>query len=169
VGNWTGGRRRTKPQKIKHPKTLIVADPIFFARRDKRGNVTDPVQWSPDMLEAVLAKWELIVVFEEIHADHPISNFLKLYKEYPIKLIPYEFGKVEDVTSQWKTALLELGATFKRARNPREITYLNLYRFMEGKHLHWVGADDHRKIKIKLDKAKTFMELQAKRRTKAEW
>lgn len=171
-GSWTGGKRRIKPSKPKHLKTLIVADPSFFARRDKRGHVTEPRQWSEAMFEAATKKFELIVVFEQGGAEHSIDSFLKsqekMNKDH-FRLIFYPFGPVEDITSHWKTVLLGLGATFKRARNPREITYLNLWRFMEGSHLHWVGADDHKKIRIKLDKAKTFQELQKERRLKAEW
>ena len=124
------------------------------------------------MFEAATKKFGLIVVFEAENADHSIASFLKsqenMYQDQ-FRLIRYTLGPVEDMTSYWKTALVNLGATFKRARNPREVTYLNLHRFVEGSHLQWVGPDDHKKIKIKLDKAKTFQELQEERKLKAEW
>lgn len=161
-----------KKEKIKHPKTLVVSDPAFFMRRDKRGHVTSPFQWSGAMFEEALKKWGLILIFVEAQMVASLSKFLERYEKSfkdRYKMIEYTFGPVEDMTSLWVTALTAHGATFRRAHNPREMTYLSLYRFMEGTHLHWVGPDDHKKIRISLDKAKTFQELQEERRRKAEW
>ncbi len=86
-----------------------------------------------------------------------------------MEVCSYARKDIEATTSFWKTTLMELGASFRRTRNPREMTYLNLHTYMTAPHITWVGPDDHSKIKINLEKDKTFQELQKVRRSRAEW
>jgi len=168
---WTGGRRRLKKPKKETVPTLVVADPNFFAKRDKRGFVPKEFEYSEDMLRAARAKFDLIVVFERRRRKirDRFSKFLESLGIDGVRVVEYTGRDVETITSAWKTTLMEMGASFRRVRNPREITYLNLANYMNAPHITWVGPDDHKKIKINLEKDKTFKELQEERRKRAEW
>lgn len=187
MGSWTGDRRSNRQKKVERKlKTLVVTDPVFFVKRDKRGlpRKDKPHDYSEEMIKAATEQFESIVIFcSAKNNPAQVVTFLKSLN-FPVALtasqvlplpvpqfrvISYEQKDLESITSFWKETLLELGATFKRVRNPREITYLTLDRYMVADHITWVGPDDHFKIKIELEKDKTFQELQAERRKRAEW
>jgi len=164
--SWTGGRRKLR-KKPKRLKTLVVVDSVFFRKRDKRGHVTDKHGYSDDMLAAVQDQFDLVVVFEPLNTKTPMAKYVEESGSKKFSVIKYETHDIEKVTSLWKTTLVGLGATFKRVRNPREITYMNLDRYMLADHITWVGPDDHKKIKIKLDKIKTERALRRTQRKRS--
>lgn len=169
MGKWTGSRKK-KPKKI--PETLIVSDPAFFCKRSKSGRVKVPFKWSQIVLDSVLVQFERIVIFERADTTHSMAGFLEsqeLEVQKQVHLIIFGFNSVEDITADWVRELRTLGASFRRPKNPREITYLTLGNYLHKGTFQWTDSEGHRKFKIKLEKDKDFQELQKERRLKAEW
>jgi hypothetical protein len=180
MGTWTGGRRRIKPSGPKKIKTLVVTDPLLFSKRDKRNIHFDPLQWSEDALRQASEAWPQVLIFCPVPEDlvdpnetssrpTDLHDFVESLGLSNVMVSQYSVRHPENATKIWKTRIMELGGTFKPAKNPREIAYLNLQRHVQGKHLTWVKGEDHIKAKIEIDKEKSFKDLQDMRKKKAEW
>jgi hypothetical protein len=171
--NWTGGRRRLKPVKKPRKKTLVVKDPSFFAKRDKKGNLTsmEEPEWSTDMIEQAAEKWEqvLIFIYGGRRATEKLNKVIESLSLSNIINYTHPSENVEHITAFWKECLIKHGAEIKRARNPREITYLNIDKFVTAPHFTWVEGDDHKTAGIVVDKPKSFNDLQKERRKRSQW
>lgn len=170
AGSWTGGRRKKKAVRPDYPKTLVVSDASFFRRRDKHNKLME--EWSESMLRQAAQKWPQVVIFEKMEYNAAsLSTFLFVadLKLSNVKIISYPQEELDKTTAFWKECLTELGAKIKPARNPREVTYLNLDKWINAPHITWAGLNDHKKAKIEIDKPLTFQELQDNRKKKAEW
>jgi hypothetical protein len=86
-----------------------------------------------------------------------------------LELVRYSTVDPEEATKIWKERIIAAGGVFKPARNPREITYLNIKKYFDAPHITWAGADDHKKAKVEIEKEKSFKDHQELRKRRAEW
>lgn len=171
---WTGGRKRIKPTPIEHKDTLI-ANAELFIRRDKHNEVdrtfgAEGVPWSMAMLRQASQAWEEVLIFIT-NKDYveSLPNFLKTLGLPNVTAFVFPSRLTEERTSFMKQCLIERGARIKSVRNPREVTYMNLQKFIDAPHMTWAGANDHSKAKIEVDKPKSFSELQSERKRRSSW
>jgi hypothetical protein len=178
MASWTGGRRRIKPASLAVKKTLI-ASPLLFTKRDKRGVIGDVPEWSETMLRQASKTWEEVLIFvypghggscmtASVLADS-LLKFLEPLSIPNIVVIVPAGDDTETLTTFTKRCLVERGAKIKSVKNPREVTYMNLRKFIDAPHMHWAGNEDFKKAKIDLDKAKSFKDLQDERKARASW
>jgi hypothetical protein len=179
-GSWTGGRRRKKINRPDYPKTLVVSDASFFLRRTKHNEIPPEgsQEWSELMVRQAAKKWPQVIIFE-LASQYPTPTSMEGFSSLEafvdsldvsnVKVITYEQQELDKVTAFWKECLVELGAKIKPARNPREVTYLNLDKWIDAPHITWAGQNGHKQAKIEIDKPATFEELQKKRKKKAKW
>lgn len=170
MSTWTGDRKRVKPEKPVL-KRVLVADPYLFARRDKNNRINKlNIEWSEQMLREASEKWDEVLVFcaaevelyglqDQIN-EMGISNIIITF--YPAK-------STESITNMIKDCLIERGAKIRSCKNPREITYLNLYKFVNAPNIVFAKSNDHTLAKISVDKPKSFKDLQHERKSRAEW
>lgn len=173
MSTWTGDRKRIKPSAMTFKKTL-VAHPELFLRRNKRGEIdygTETPDWSPAMLQQASEAWEEILIFVSASENYSpsLAPLLQSLGITNITILTYPAEKSEIQAQFMKQCLIERGARIKTVRNPREVTHLNMRAHIDAQHIHWAGANDHKKAKIDLDKPKTFKELQSERKTRASW
>jgi len=178
MASWTGGRRRIKPAPITVKKTLI-ASPLLFTKRDKHGAIGDVPEWSEPMLRQVSEAWEEVLIFVYsglggscVTASVLADSLLKFLKPLSISniIVIVPVGEdTETLTTYTKRCLVERGAKIKSVKNPREVTYMNLRKFIDAPHMHWAGNEDFKKAKVDLDKAKSFKDLQDERKRSASW
>lgn len=180
MGTWTGGRRRLKPKKQKKIKTLIVTNPLLFSQRNKNNIHLDPILWSESVVRQASEGWPQVLIFCPVPEDmvDPNSTSMRPQDLYEfveslgltnVSVCQYSVTNPENATKIWKQRIIDLGGTFKPAKNPREVVYLNLQRHFHGPHLTWVGPEDQKKAKVEIDKEKSFKDFQEMRKKKAEW
>lgn len=159
-----------KPAPTPTKKTLIAA-PLLFAKRDKRGKIADPPVWSESMLQQASDVWEEVLVFiwPETVVNQNLSNLVTLLGISNITVIDLPKTSTEELTNSVKKCIIDRGARIKPVKNPREVTYMNIRRHVDAPHMTWAGQDDHKKARIDLDKPKSFKDLQSERRLKSEW
>jgi hypothetical protein len=168
---WTGDRKRIKPEP-KPKKRTLVTTPLLFAKRDRKEDiVTDGpcVVWSLSMLKQASEKWEEVLVFCDLMYAEDLSNLVKIQEFTNIMILTFEKTCTDSRTQFMKECLIERGAKIITTKNPREVTYLNIKKYINAPHFTWARADDHDKVGIDLDKPKSFKELQSERKTKATW
>lgn len=176
--SWVSKRRRVRIKEERkeartHP-TLIVRSPLIFAKRDKKGDLPHDrtVAWSEKSIRSASNNWSKVLVFYKIENPNQHILFLKTLEFLGISnfsVVAYPIDDPEEATRLWKQALVEHGGGFIPPRNPREVVYLNLNRYIDAPHFTWVGENDHNEAKVEIDKPKTFNDFQSMRKKAAQW
>lgn len=181
MGSWTGGRRKTKSPPVERIKTLVITNPLIFAKRDKKGEVpTEKIEWSEQMIKQAAKKWPQVLiscptfdvcpsVAKAAATDDSFYIFAKSLNIPNVELILFTTTDPEEATKIWKERIIKAGGVYKRAKNPREVTYLNIQKYFDAPHITWAGTQDHKKAKIEIEKEKSFQDYQELRKRKAEW
>jgi hypothetical protein len=170
VSTWTGDRRREKPVKPVL-KRILVADPMLFARRDKNNRINRiGLEWSELMLQQASSQWDEILIFCAAEVElYQLQDKIKDMNLSNIIITFFPAKSTEAITNMVKDCLIQRGAQIKQTRNPREITYLNLNKYIRSPNIVFAKANDHHLAKIELDKPKSFKELQDERKSRAKW
>jgi hypothetical protein len=122
------------------------------------------------MLRQAATVWEEVLIL--VYPDSTAKSLKKAVKSLDIsniKVVQYPDGTAEELTAFAKKMLIAHGARIKSSKNPREVTYLNLQKFLDAPHMTWVGTDDHSKARIDLDKPRSFEDMERARKAKASW
>lgn len=172
---WFSGKRR----KFKQPKknvgfSLCVLEPDFFLRRDPDGH---PVtgDFSELNLQQASDRYSSVVVFAALLASLDVDKLKSTVAELEldnfrwIDLVDQKESAYTAYTDELKRCIIELGGQIKHVQNPREISYLNIDRFVFSGDIIFARRDDHEKVGIELDKPKSFKELHKARKRRSFW
>lgn len=174
IDRWfDGGPRHIKKSGSKK-RMLVVLDPRLFSERDTKGNPTS--EWSLDTLHAAASKWDLVLVLErrsfkkEIHEQNLLSNFVT-DKSIPNLQVLVCGESVLTTTEAMKKLVIEVGAKIKHVGNPREITYLNMDKYvLDGENILWIRSWDQTvEAGIEPEKPKSFEDLKEARKVRSYW
>jgi len=148
---------------------LFVLDPALFFKRDAKGTVLEEV--SESMLRQAVSKFDRVVVF-------PVYGLAKaqLLQEaigslqLQVEVAPVMGGSTHaTVAEALKQKLLSLGAEIRHHQNPREISHLNIEKFLLSDHIIIVRKDDWERVGLELDKPESFEDAAKKRKNRSFW
>jgi len=174
---WFDGPRHIKKSGSKK-RMLVVLDPRLFSERDTKGNPTSVHLglWNLDTLRAAASKWDLVLVLErrsfkkEIHEQNLLSNFVADKSLSNLQVLVCG-ESVLTTTDAMKKLVLEAGAKIKHVGNPREITYLNMDKYvLDGENILWIRSWDQTvEAGIEPEKPKSFEDLKEARKVRSYW
>ena len=148
---------------------LFVLDPSLFFKRDAKGTVLSEV--SEAMLRQAVAKFDKVVVFPVygLASTQVLQEAVATY-QLDVDMAPLMSGATNSTVAEMlRQRLLSLGAEIKHHINPREISHLNIEKFMLSDHILIVRKDDWAKAGLELDKPESFEDVAKKRKNKSFW
>jgi hypothetical protein len=168
MDQWLPGPRRFKTPTVDLKKILIVLQPAFFLQRGPKGEMLE--EYSVDMLREAAGMFDRVLIIDEMANTkyNQLESLTKSTVEHGLDMFPVILGSLKSI-ERLKERIIELGGRIKFAKNPREITVLNIDKWVEGDHIVFVRLDDHDKIGLTLDKVKSFDDLSSSRKKKSFW
>jgi len=163
-----GARRQLKKSLDPNMKVLIVLDARLFCVRDAKGKDTDQI--SDSMLQQAGGLYQKVVIMPVYGwvLEKPIREAVdRLGLHFEIE-DPLQ-GSVQSRVELLKKKIMILGGRIKPHKNPREISHLNIDKYVEGDHILFARRDDWERVGLKLDKPETFEDHSSKRKRKAFW
>lgn len=148
-------------------KILICHDPRLFGKRDKDGLILD--EMSESMLMQACDLYDQVLVFcVECQACKDVKSLAESLGLSKVEVI---FQPEDPLlrTEQMRKRIIQAGGRIKPAKNPREITYFNMERFVVSEHMVFAGREDWQKIGLELDKPQSFEDLHKERKKRSFW
>lgn len=144
---------------------LIVGGLLFFALRDAAGKPT--YQLSQKTLDEVTTMFRQIFVFYTI--DH--AKLIEALTDYPnMRLFAIDKLRVKECMEAAVDELNKQGVHFRPfPPNRREVSWLNLNRWINDPKVSFVLSDEHAKLGLEPEKEETFKDAAGSRRDAAEW
>lgn len=171
IDQWFAGpRKKPKGQREGPPRrVLFVLDPSMFFKRDAKGTVLSEV--SESMLRQALSKFDKVVVFPVygLASAQVLQEAVATY-QLEVEVAPLVSGATNaTVAEMLKQKLISLGAEIKHHLNPREISHLNIEKFMISDHILIARREDWAKAGLELDKPESFEDVAKKRKNRSFW
>lgn len=151
----------------KSRKVLVVLDPRLFGKRDPHDLILD--EMSEDMLRQASSLYDQVIVFcEECQACRDVKRLAEGASLANVEVVfaPEDFL---EKTEELRKRILAVGGKIKAVKNPREIAYHNLERFVLSGHIIFARREDWKKVGLELDKPKTFKDVQGERKKRVFW
>lgn len=148
-------------------RVLVVLDPRLFGKRDHNDIILD--EMSEDMLRQASSLYDQVTVFcEECQACRDVKQLAEslVLTNVEVVFAPQDFL---EKTEELRKRILAVGGKIKAVKNPREIAYHNIERFILSGHILFARRDDWKKVGLELDKPKTFKDVQKERKGKSFW
>jgi len=171
IDQWfSGPRKKLQGQREGPPRrVLFVLDPSLFFKRDAKGTVLSEA--SEAMLRQAVTKFDKVVVFPVygLASAQVLQEAVASY-QLDVEVAPLVGGSTNaTVAEMLKQKLLSLGAEIKHHTNPREISHLNIEKFLVSDHILIARKDDWAKAGLELDKPESFEDVAKKRKNKSFW
>lgn len=148
-------------EKDKNFRVLIVTSADFFRHRTSSMSVTD--RFSEKVLEAVLNKCELLIVFSQL-SDLQASQHLSGNDRIKLCVIDRDNVAVTQDRIVHLFIMCKIKVNFPRIR--REFSWLKIKQYIQDPTVLVVGENDYKEIQIEPDKDLSFKELvQQRKRT----
>jgi hypothetical protein len=170
-GQWLPGPRRhfkAREGKSGTQKRILVAlDPRLFGKRDPKGLILD--EMSEDMLCQASDLYDQVLVFcEECQACRDVRQ---LAEDLQLKNVEvnYVSANLIEKTEELRKRIVAVGGKIKVVKNPREITYYSMEKFVMSDWIVFARRDEWKKVGLELDKPKTFHDVQRERKGKSFW
>ena len=137
----------------------------------------DP-HWSYAMLDSASKDWPQVLIFWDTfwlrpsHETIPTQSLREVIQTlgfHNIDLVSFSSKIIQDANEVWKRRIIAYGGTVKTVKNPLEINYMFMEKYIEGDFITWAGVHDHHHIGIEVDKPKTFLELAKERESRSKW
>lgn len=153
---------RNNVQQVEQPVAvtiLIVTVPTFFLRRNHQGGVMDEI--SDKTVDAVAHFDKILVICSVTVYD----RMLELEKRNSkLRLFRVDRNAISSsMQSLTSTLLHDYGVKVMPPQNRREMSWLNLDRYVSDPRVIFVGENDHAKLGLTVDKELSFRELVRKR------
>jgi hypothetical protein len=150
-----------------HRKILVVLDPRLFGKRDSKGLILD--EMSEDMLCQASSLYDQVMVFcEECQACRDVRQLAEDIQLKNVE-VTYISANLIEKTEELRKRIIAVGGKIKVVRNPREITFFSMEKFVLSGYIVFARRDDWKKVGLELDKPKTFQDVQKERKTKTFW
>lgn len=148
-------------------KVLICTDPRLFGKRNKEGVILDDM--SPGMLAQACDLYDQVWVFcVECEACKDLKSLAEQLDLPKVEVI-FQPDDVLLRTEQMRKRIIQAGGRIKPVKNPREITYFNMERFVVSEFMVFAGREDWEKIGLELDKPQSFEDLHKDRKKRSFW
>lgn len=171
---WFEGPRkkinRTPSSPRKDRRVLLVLDSRLFAKRDVKAKPTKEL--SESMLRQASEIYDHVLVLVTV-VHFVRERFSELTRGLPNIEVLYSedvAGGFLNMVETTKQKIISYGIEFKHVRNPREINYLNLHKFVkQDQNLVVAATDEWKKAGLDLDKPLSFNDIAQKRKAKSFW
>lgn len=147
-------------------EVLIVKGPHFFSKRDADDKVL--MEPSDATIDAVLQRFKSIILFSATESSRPIATYVK--KRYaPTIVVEVDTNSIMLSIGRMVEAFHAVGITVHRPHNIREISWLNIEKFVSDKRAVIVSASGHADIGLTPEKEPDMQEMMRRRQRANEW
>lgn len=147
-------------------EVLIVKGPLFFAKLDVNGIAT--MEPSDATIDAVLQRFKTIIIFSATVSSRPMADYVKK-RHPPTMVVEVDTNSIMLSLGRMVEALHTVGITVNRPSNVREISWLNIEKFVNDKRAVIVSASGHATIGLEPDKEPDMQEMMRRRQRANEW
>lgn len=154
-------------------RVFLIHSPNFFAQRGKK---MEPLpEFSDKVFEDLVSqdKGDTYIVLLDTRKLTEVETIVKELKKrcssnVDLRIFEMNMLQIGDTISRLKNLLQGIGLRFTPIRNPRTVSPLNIYKFVQGDRMVVVKDDDYAKFGIEPDKELTFQDM-VKRRKQSAW
>lgn len=151
---------------VRTDEVLIVKGPLFFAKRESNGKAT--LEPSDETIDKVLQRFKTIIIFSATKDSRRVADYVKK-RHPPTMVVEMDNDAVMASVSRMVEALMSVGLVVGRPHNLREISWLNIDKFINDKRAVVVGPDGHSILGIEVEQEPDMNEMMRRRQRANEW